>query len=73
MIVLVLTIHVSTATRDSSFSAMNIVKTRLPNKIEDEFLTNSLILFIENEIAIEFIIKSIIKLILKILFWASTY
>jgi hypothetical protein len=29
---------------------MNIIKTRLRNKIEDEFLTDSLMLYIEKEI-----------------------
>ena len=39
---------------------MNIVKTRLHNKIEDEFLTDSLMLYIEKEIAATFSIDSII-------------
>jgi hypothetical protein len=39
---------------------MNIVKTRLRNKIEDEFLTISLMLYIEREIAATFSTDSII-------------
>ncbi|KAJ9544759.1 hypothetical protein OSB04_024466 [Centaurea solstitialis] len=41
----------STATTERSFSAMNIVKTRIRNKMEDEFLNDSLLLFIEREVA----------------------
>jgi hypothetical protein len=39
---------------------MNIVKTRLCNKIKDEFLTDSLILSIEREIDAKFNTDSII-------------
>ncbi|KDO39165.1 hypothetical protein CISIN_1g0403351mg, partial [Citrus sinensis] len=51
IIVLVLTLPMSTATSERSFLAMSIVKTRLRNKMEDEFLTDSLIMYIEREIA----------------------
>ena len=60
IIVLVLTLPVSTATTERSFSAMRIVKTRLRNKMEDDFLTNSLIIYIEREIAEKLSIDSII-------------
>jgi len=60
IIVLVLTLPVSTATTERSFSAMRIVKTRLHNKMEDDFLTNSLIMYIEREIAKTLSIDSII-------------
>ncbi|KAK3229908.1 hypothetical protein Dsin_001789 [Dipteronia sinensis] len=40
IIVLVLTLLVSTTTTERSFSAMRIFKTRLHNKMEDDFLTN---------------------------------
>ncbi|XP_062161921.1 uncharacterized protein LOC133868946 [Alnus glutinosa] len=60
VIVLVLTLPVSTATTERAFSAMNIVKTRLRNKIEDEFLTDSLMVYIEREIAATISIDSII-------------
>jgi hypothetical protein len=39
---------------------MNIVKTRLRNKIEDEFLMDSLIVYIEREVAATINIDSII-------------
>jgi hypothetical protein len=39
---------------------MNIVKTRFRNKMEDDFLTESLILYIEREIATTFSTDSII-------------
>ena len=55
-----LTLPVSTATTERSFSAMRIVKTRLRNKMEDDFLTNSLIMYIEREIAEKLSIDSII-------------
>jgi hypothetical protein len=58
--VLLLTLPVSTATTERAFSAMNIIKTRLRNKIEDEFLTDSLMLYIEKEIAATLSIDSII-------------
>ncbi|XP_074559177.1 uncharacterized protein LOC141815131 [Curcuma longa] len=42
VIILVLTLPVSTATTERSFSAMNIVKTRLRSKMEDAFLSDTL-------------------------------
>jgi hypothetical protein len=48
--VLLLTLPVSTTTTEQTFSVMNIIKTMLRNKIEDEFLTDSLMLYIEKEI-----------------------
>jgi hypothetical protein len=54
LICLVLTLPVSTATTERAFSAMKIVKTRLRNKMEDEFLANSLVVYIEREIAESF-------------------
>ena len=50
LIHLVLTLPVSTAITERAFSAMKIVKTRLCNKIEDEFLVNNLLIYIEREI-----------------------
>jgi hypothetical protein len=52
--VLLLTFSVSVATIKQAFSAMNIIKIRLRNKIEDEHLTNSLILYIKKEIIATF-------------------
>ena len=51
MITLVLTLPVSIAITKRAFSAMNIIKNRLRNKIEDDFLMDSMILYIEKEIA----------------------
>ncbi|XP_059431488.1 uncharacterized protein LOC132164990 [Corylus avellana] len=60
VVVLLLTLPVSTTTTEPAFSAMNIIKTRLRNKIEDEFLTDSLMLYIEKEIAATLSIDPII-------------
>jgi len=60
VIVLVLTLPVSTTTTERTFSAMNIVKTKLRNKIKDEFLTDSLMVYIEREVATTISIDSII-------------
>ena len=60
MIELVLTLPVSTATTERSFSAMKIVKTRLRSKMEDDFLSDSLIVYIEKEIAEKLSTESII-------------
>ncbi|XP_057739903.1 uncharacterized protein LOC130957012 [Arachis stenosperma] len=60
LIRLVLTLPVSTATTERSFSAMNIVKNRLINKMEDEFFTNYLLIYIMKKIAERFDTDSII-------------
>ena len=60
LITLVLTLPVSTATTERAFSAMNIIKNRLRNKMEDDFLMDSMILYIEKEIAAKFGTESII-------------
>ena len=60
LITLVLTLPVSTATIERAFSTMNIIKNRLHNKMEDDFLMDSMILYIEKEIAAKFGTKSII-------------
>jgi hypothetical protein len=46
----VLTLTISTITTERAFSVMKIVKTRLHNKMEDEFLTDNLLVYIEREI-----------------------
>ena len=61
VITLVLTLPISTATTEQSFSAMKIVKSTLCNKMEDEFLTDSLLVYIEKEIAENFTTESIIE------------
>lgn len=60
LIRLILTLPVSTATTERSFSAMKLIKTRLCNKMEDEFLADSMMLYIEKEIADQFSTDSII-------------
>ncbi|GMY39380.1 TTF-type domain-containing protein [Fagus crenata] len=48
---LVLTLPVSTATTERAFSAMKLVKTTLRNKMEDGFLADCLVIYIERELA----------------------
>jgi hypothetical protein len=50
LIRLILTLPVLTATTERAFSAMKIVKTRLHNRIEDDFLANYLIVYIEKKL-----------------------
>ncbi|KAJ9541478.1 hypothetical protein OSB04_027984 [Centaurea solstitialis] len=58
LICLLLTLPVSTATTERSFSAMNIVKTRIRNKMDDEFLND---LFIEREVAEKIGLEEIVE------------
>ncbi|XP_021757950.1 zinc finger MYM-type protein 1-like [Chenopodium quinoa] len=51
LIRLVLTLRASTATTERAFSAMKIVKTNLRSKMEDNFLRDYLVVYIEKEIA----------------------
>ncbi|PWA28524.1 hypothetical protein CTI12_AA627260 [Artemisia annua] len=51
---LLLTLPVSTATTERGFSAMKIFKNRLRNKMSDENLANSMVIYIEKEIADKF-------------------
>jgi hypothetical protein len=44
LIRLILTLPVSTTTTERAFSAMKIIKTRLRNRMENDFLANYLIL-----------------------------
>jgi hypothetical protein len=60
LIRLILTLTVSTATTERAFSGMKIVKTRLHNRMEDDFLANYLIVYILKEIAEKFTIDMII-------------
>ena len=57
---LVLTLPVSTVTTERAFSAMKVVKTNFRNKMENDFLTNSLMLYIEKDIASTFSLDSIV-------------
>ena len=61
LIWLILTLPVSTATTERAFSAMKIVKIRLRNRMEDDFLANYLIVHIVKEIAERFTIDMIIN------------
>jgi hypothetical protein len=47
LICLVLILPMSTTTIKRAFSTMKIVKARLQNKMEDEFLANNLVVYIE--------------------------
>uniref|UniRef100_A0A8R7U124 HAT C-terminal dimerisation domain-containing protein n=2 Tax=Triticum urartu TaxID=4572 RepID=A0A8R7U124_TRIUA len=60
LIRLILTLPVSTATTEHAFSAMKVVKTRLRNKMEDMFLRDCLLIYIEKEIAVGFSTDAII-------------
>ena len=60
LIHLILTLSVSRATSERTFSAMKIIKTRLCNKMEDEFLADNLVIYIEKEIAETFSSDSIL-------------
>jgi hypothetical protein len=54
LIRLVLTLPVSTATTERAFSAMKLIKTRLRSRMEDEFLADHMVVYIEKEIAKNF-------------------
>jgi hypothetical protein len=62
LIHLVLTLPVSTATTERAFSAMKLVKTRLRNKMEDGFLRECLVTYIEKKIAVEISTDTIIDI-----------
>ncbi|XP_074270944.1 uncharacterized protein LOC141594855 [Silene latifolia] len=51
LICLILTLPVSTATTERAFSSMNIVKSKLRNKMNDEFLDDLMVLYIERTFA----------------------
>jgi hypothetical protein len=50
----------NTQPTERAFSAMKIVKTKLRNRMEDDFLANYLIVYIEKEIVERFTIDMII-------------
>nr|XP_027096340.1 uncharacterized protein LOC113716245 [Coffea arabica] len=56
----VLTLPVSTAITEWAFSIMKIIKTKLQNKMEDNFLNDCLTVYIEKEVAKKFSSDSII-------------
>jgi len=57
-----LTLPVFTATMERAFSTIKVVKTKLrkKKKIKDEFLVNSLVVYIKKEIAKSFNLDSIL-------------
>ena len=59
LICLMLTLPVSTATTEQTFSTMKLLKKRLCNRMEDEFLADNMIVYIEKEIAGNFTIEMI--------------
>ena len=60
MVRLVLTLPVSTATTERAFSAIKVVKTNLRNKMENDFLSNSLMLYIKKDIVSTFSLDLIV-------------
>ena len=60
MVRLVLTIPIYTATTERAFSIMKVFKTNLRNKMENDFFTDSLMLYIENDITSTFSLDSIV-------------
>lgn len=58
---LVVTLPVSTATTERAFSAMKLVKTRLRNKMGDDYLRSYMIIYIEKELAAKISSLQIIK------------
>ena len=59
LIRLVLTLPVSTATTERVLSTMKLLKTRLRNRMADEFLADNMRVYIEKEIAGNFTIEMI--------------
>ena len=57
---LVVTLPVSTATAERSFSVMKLVKTRLRTKLGDDFLRHCVIIHIERELAEKISIEEVI-------------
>ena len=60
MVRLLLTLPVSIATTERAFLAIKVVRTNLRNKMENDFLTDSLMLYIEKDIASTFSLDSIV-------------
>jgi hypothetical protein len=58
---LIMTLPVSTATTERSFSAMKIIKTKLRNKMKGRFLANNMTVYIEKEISASISSDSIIN------------
>ncbi|XP_074573478.1 uncharacterized protein LOC141829900 [Curcuma longa] len=58
---LLVTLPVSTVSAERAFSALKIIKTRLRSKMEDGFLSNSLLIYIEGGIAEKYDYDDIIQ------------
>jgi len=58
---LIMTLLVSTVTIEKYFSVMKIINNRLRNKMEPEFLANTMIIYFERDIATNFNFGSIIE------------
>ena len=50
LVTLALVLPVATATVERVFSAMNVVKNRLRNRMEDQWMNDTLIVYIEKEV-----------------------
>ena len=59
---LVITLPVSIATTDQAFSGMKLVKTRLRNRMRDDFLRHYMVVYIGKEIAAKITSDEIINL-----------
>jgi hypothetical protein len=57
---LLLTLLVSTASAERAFSSLKIIKTRLRNKMEDDFLANNMLVHIEAEVMKDYNYEDII-------------
>jgi hypothetical protein len=58
---LLVTLPVSTASAERAFSTLKIVKTRLRNKMEDDFLANSLLVNIERDITEKYSYEDVLE------------
>lgn len=61
LVTLELTLPVATATVESVFSAMNIAKNRLRNQIGDQWMNDSLVVYIEKDVFNEITNETIIR------------
>ena len=59
LICLVLILSVSTATSERAFLTIKLVKNKLRNRMEDDFLSSYLITYIEKDITRDFDVESI--------------
>jgi hypothetical protein len=57
---LLLTLPVSTSSAERAFSTLKIIKTRLRNKMEDDFLSNNMIVHIEGKLLKDYSYEDII-------------